>query len=651
LTAQLTGKDLPDGCHLATPGLCAMHTKVQGTDMVFVDTAGKNKSIPMDDEEEFDAAIQEEYFQRALVAELCPNVLNVVGKMTRAEQKNLRELCHQMKGSAKGRDQDGGGGVIFTVHNWRDVTSKSGFRDNLEEICSLFNAGSTEAARAHTVLNTPGTKIKTAEGKQGKIVQTDGSFVHIQWDSDSTDHYHLQEWGKLVSEKKILQLTEKQATFAREVKEVSFLAQGYDDKSNTESDEEYPELSTALDEQSTGTKSWQKKKSNMGRRKGGTGSSKMTLGKVTTISGYMDGVEQRHFFLAQHKGELKNDINLPTLQLLKESLVHSTARTTGLDGHGRKKAVGHFNYVQQFCAAVERIGPKYFKIQSEPNKQVLLSLSKPRVEVPNAKIAQGKTGNNRDSAPEAHSARDMEEVAAMRHECKALDLVLVPEKFYDVVIRAALDKDFRDFNQQGIECRIKSDHLHEDIFKKDATNASFRMLLDPQSAKFKANVGVQEDPEPTVQTPTNQGDTKHSIMINGVSCPYDVFRYVGVGSDGNATCRKKWQIDVPGFTTVNNLAVDKPRKKHRDIKAAPPSSSCTTPCVELHLSNLKRRAGECDDHWDKITTSEARPTSNKDSSCFTFPVGFNFDTKDIQVEQKDGMLTFEVKTQGDEESD
>merc|ERR1712166_363933 len=99
------------------------------------------------------------------------------------------------------------------------------------------------------------------------------------------------------------------------------------------------------------------------------------------ISGQMDGVKQHHFFLANNKSkDMKVSYNLPTIHLLKESLVHGTVTTTGKNKHH-----GCFNYVQQFCEAVDVVAPQYFKIQSQPTKKVTLSVTKPRTHSGNSK--------------------------------------------------------------------------------------------------------------------------------------------------------------------------------------------------------------------------------------------------------------------------
>lgn len=665
LTSLLTGKELPDGCQLATPGLCAMHTKIDESDMVFVDTAGKNKSIPMGDEEEFDNAIHEEYFQRGLVSELCPNVLMVVGKMTRAEQKNLRELCSQMKNSATNR-KEGVGAIIFIVHNWRDVSTQAGFNDNLEEICSLFNAGGTNEAGAHSVLTTPGIKIKR-EGKVGKIVKADGSFVHIQW--EDTDHgkinqvtpFTQDEWRKLVDNRLIEQADKKKATFERMVKAVRFAKSGRnrpdcnDDEDSLEEDDSdgkdpngtqispdtLPKVPDSVDTHScasevsgvrepasaggAGWAPWTSLTSNKKKRL------RRRVGKreVTMISGFMDGVEQRHFFLAKHSGDLKNDINLPTIELLKNSLVHGTVRTTGSE-----KNTGQFNYVQQFCEAVEKVAPKFFKVPGQPAQPVRLTVTKPRICL--------ATNNKSSKAKDAKAGSNTQEADSKRLEAKSLALAIAPEQFYDVVMRAALDKDFRDFNQQGIECRVQSKHLHEDVQKQPWANATFRLRLSPSAAKFTPNVHHAEAEVLPPVLPA--GVPLHSICINGMSCPYKVFQHVGAENDAGTCMRKKWQIDVPGFGHVNNLNEEVPRLRLRDIKAAGGMGEAR---VELHTQHLK--SPEIVSTWSDITHDEKPPVNKQD--CFTFPVGFNFDSRNIRVEQANGLLTFEVMTQDQEEDD
>merc|ERR1711957_495978 len=153
-------------------------------------------------------------------------------------------------------------------------------------------------------------------------------------------------------------------------------------------------------------------------------------------------------------------------------------------GTGRQKNAGCFNYVQQFCQAVETVGPKFFKIRNQPTKKVTLSVTKPRTHAVN--------GNKAPKAKCAKAGKDVQEADANRNNNKSLELAVAPETFYDVVMRAALDKDFRDFNQQGIECRVQSKHLHDKVKKHGSSAASFRLKLHPSTSIFTPNVNYVE---------------------------------------------------------------------------------------------------------------------------------------------------------------
>merc|ERR1711957_229520 len=361
---------------------------------------------------------------------------------------------------------------------------------------------------------------------------------------------------------------------------------------------------------------------------------KMVSMMVTSISGEMDGVEQKHFFLAKHHGEMRNRINLPTIKMIKKALVYGTVRTTG-----KHKHTGCFNYVQEFCRAVSVVAPKYFKMEKS-KETVTLNLRKPPAllfgtnSTPNSTGANEKAGNNDKEAD------------VTRHGVKALALSIAPESFYDVVMRAALDKDFRDFNGQGIECRVQSQHLHPEVTKNKTANAPFLLNLSPDTAVFSPNVGPSyEELGVDSGVSKGEGDTKH-IDINGLRCAYQVFAAKEVDDDGQKINKKRWQIDVPGLSVVNNLAKELPEKKDRDLKIGSFKGDTR---VELRTKNLTRTA--MPESWSDVTQEEKHPTNKKGDKgdVFSFPVGFHVDSQNLTVEQMDGRLTFEVFNEQDEE--
>jgi len=356
------------------------------------------------------------------------------------------------------------------------------------------------------------------------------------------------------------------------------------------------------------------------------------------ISGSMDGVEQRHFFLGSHSDEWsRKEINEPTVELLKDSLVHGTVRTTGV-----RKNVGCFNYLEQFCMAVEKVAPKFFKVPGQPGTPVTLNLTQCPSQTPPA------LGQQTDMVAEV--ATSTKEVHAMRHSVESHTLAVAPETYYDVVMKAPLDGDFRDFNQQGIECRVQRIHMPEKIQEKLLGPAAiYQLKLHPPNAKFAPNVQHEEPEEPQHEEPPPPplhhdlpSDRKQpTICINGVSCPYSVFQYGGVAEDHCSTMKKKWLFDVAGFSCPSNLKIQgpKPRRAAQDIRMV----TVGPPAFELHTKNMKRAEAEV--NWTDVTQDE-RPPTNKDDA-FIFPVGFSFD-RNIDVRQDNGVLTIEVKTQDDD---
>jgi hypothetical protein len=124
-----------------------------------------------------------------------------------------------------------------------------------------------------------------------------------------------------------------------------------------------------------------------------------------------------------------------------------------------------------------------------------------------------------------------------------------------------------------------------------------------------------------------------------------VFQYGGVAEDNCNTMKKKWQIDLAGFSRVSNLNIHGPklRRAAQDIRMV---TGIGPPAFELHTKNLKRAEPEV--NWSDVTQDEKPPANNDDA--FTFPVGFSFD-RNIDVRQDNGVLTIEVKTQDDSDSE
>merc|ERR1712194_975352 len=174
-----------------------------------------------------------------------------------------------------------------------------------------------------------------------------------------------------------------------------------------------------------------------------------------------------------------------------------------------------------------------------------------------------------------------------------MGLAVSPEDYYDVVMRAALVKDF------------------------NTSNASFRLQLSPPTSVYTPNVGQKEDPlggESSAYV-QGKGDTKF-IEIDKVQCAYQVFQFQGVDAANQKVLKKKWKIDVPGFSFLNNLAEEEPTLRNRDLKMG---EGMGPPRVELRTRHLKRTP--IADNLTDLTQDEPAggPTKKKDDT-FAFPI-------------------------------
>lgn len=281
-----------------------------------------------------------------------------------------------------------------------------------------------------------------------------------------------------------------------------------------------------------------------------------------------------------------------------------------------------------------KVAPKFFKVPEE--RESNLSRSSPlklTLTIPRTSAAMDPKDEELPIVPLGSQSQRRHDHSAKRRD-QAVSLALAPEEYYDVVMRADLDGDLRDFNGKGIECRVQPQHLHADGLK----HRVFRLKLHPAGAKFTPNV-QHNDNFPDAQWTPEADALQKVIWIKDVPCPYSVFQHRG------DIVTKRWVIDVPGFSPVNNLDLGKVLKmKERDVRMA---AGMGVPRVEFHAENLARK--EVDECWTEVTSTE-QPPVHKQDKVLTFEVGFPFDRRKIGVSQQSGQLVIEVKSQ-DESSD
>ncbi len=266
-----SGLTLPAGFSISTPGISAKHTKVKKQDLVLVDTAATNAPISFSSfRTDLEIAVTEEQFLRACVAKLCNDYVFVVSKLTRKEHADLLALCDLCKqGTQSGRKQ------VFVVHNLLHVETEEEFNRYFEEVVSILNA--SDASRVPRHAGMIFTYSFDEIHHKGKVLKTDGAFVHIEWLDGHIlpkTSFQIDEWQQLVREQKIMP--------------DAFVVE----HATLESD--------------------------AGR------------GVVRCIRGFVEGVEQLHVFLAKEGSIAGNKWNKITIDHLRNSIVTGASRTTGM---------------------------------------------------------------------------------------------------------------------------------------------------------------------------------------------------------------------------------------------------------------------------------------------------------------------------------
>ena len=159
---------------------------------------------------------------------------------------------------------------------------------------------------------------------KGKVLKTDGAFVHVEW----VDHilpntsFQIHEWQQLAREQKIKR------------------------------DANTPPCPFVVERATT--------ESDAGR------------GVARCIRDLMEGVEQLHVFLAKEGSVAGNKWNRITIDHLRNTIVPKASRTTGM----HTDQGGVFNYLVQLTEAMAMLMPKVFK---DPNLATSKKFARPKL--------------------------------------------------------------------------------------------------------------------------------------------------------------------------------------------------------------------------------------------------------------------------------
>jgi len=617
---------LPDGFQLSTPGLCAKRVEINGAYLMFVDTAGKNQSIPMADAGEFNAAFKEETLQRTLLSELCPNILMVIGKMSRTEQRTMRELCESLKRMKHKRQ--GFSPMLFVVHNWKEVTDKPLFDYAIEEVCSLLGVTDNVGGDVARVSRAPNThfclfektdaslddadpdslrQLKRNYGqckqrgdvdgaekhacdlskknitiRHGVVTKSVGQYVHLQWETGLTETCTHDSFLKLCRDKTIAQTSQEKSTFVRANRTVK---EGFYESS------------------------------------------------VPIIEGKFDDIDVRHYFLANDICDFGRSYNVDAFPVIRTSLQEAAVFTTtpGLP-------MGFLNYMAEFRGAMERVAPRFFKtLQDEGGKASDFRLT--------------MEAEENQVEPTDHIAKYLGLEDESIADCSRQKLLEDhPENFYDVVIRPYPTKDFRHLPGVGLELRLSKKFMGDE--SPNACNV-FRIRLSPH-AQFCPDINPVEPSTTHASSLTadDLGSSSRFIQINGRSCQYKILTTTELPAKDNAgepLQRKRVIIDVPGCDDLaQSLKFDSELRsggKCRDVHFRHGGAGT----FEVRNQNLVKHSFLKDTNgWTEITQDEEVSKGDKGN---VFPIGFGIDSGKTRIVQDRGVLVIDVTSLCDDDSD
>ncbi len=205
------------------------------------------------------------------------------------------------------------------------METEEDFNRHFEEVVSVFDA--SDDGDASRVPRRAGTMFTLSFGDihhKGKVLKTDGAFVHVEW----VDHilpntsFQIHEWQQLAREQKIKR------------------------------DANTPPCPFVVERATT--------ESDAGR------------GVARCIRDLMEGVEQLHVFLAKEGSVAGNKWNRITIDHLRNTIVPKASRTTGM----HTDQGGVFNYLVQLTEAMAMLMPKVFK---DPNLATSKKFARPKL--------------------------------------------------------------------------------------------------------------------------------------------------------------------------------------------------------------------------------------------------------------------------------
>lgn len=592
---------VPDSALVSTPGLMTMSTHIKGISLIFVDTHGRDDAVPQINWGDRNSMINSmqylrdtklvESFEQKMMAEFAPNLVFVIGQMTRRDQEHFLQYVSE-KGSRRQ--------TIFVVHNWRHVHTAQDFKIELDKISNIIGVSRASLSKSgKTVVNSvprqSGTKI-VIEGlddkqsvQKAEIVSSEGHYVIIEITSDlksclATRLIPLEQWDNMVGDRKIYE----------------DLSSGDQDKIQTACRLEYEDVS--LVEIKEMVENLNKK--NQVEQASWDFNDFPDGIQVPHIHGERYGsVTEMHFFFVNMDNSAWTTVyNAASANRLRERLKNTSERITtrewneGTSKYDRPKHVGVVNVAAEFCRTIERVAPDFFTPKDSSQSQPL------EVSVKIKKSIKGDERFPEFSWPyEKTAAADLE---ARNLAFTAYTYQFRPERIADAVMKPfRVIDDVIALKDDGFEIAIS-----DELWMEPLTDVNERKYLhvqligdwiwDPKNTDFDA------DPQ-----------------IEKVS---KILKHTKFGGRREL----QWHINTPGVDDDADVGVFADFVSGREV-------------LKFDVSELHPK--EPDLPWELVTSREEKaalcPRMSAESGCMHFPCPAKIDDKEKKMEIKDGVMT------------
>jgi len=321
--------------------------------------------------------------------------------------------------------------------------------------------------------------------------------------------------------------------------------------------------------------------------------------------------------------------------VIRASLQEAAAFTTT-----QGKSLGFLNYMSEIKTAVERVAPRYFKVDGSEERPTT-STFKLEIELEGsggqpsnhlAKVASMSDAKHGD--PEIQSSDFLQ----LDDACKQRRLEEEPEAFYDAVIRPYPIKDFRHMSSIGLQLRLGKEFVSDTA---DGRVYNLRLAAPMnKTAQFIPDRNThQAEPSMVMGAALGKNDLHdlRFMQIGSQSCQYRVFTQ----SATNGLQKKRVIAEVPGCNDLDGICKfddGKSGNKSKDVKFSHKGGGK----IEIKSSSLTTHEFiAASNSWTDVTHWETEEPVKTESGN-QFNIGFGIDKSKTRISQDRGVLIVDV---------